>query len=92
VELGQIIMNLVNIVPDGMVAFFPSYSFLAEVRSVWEASGLLAKLGLKKKVLSRISRNRVTSLSAARSFLNRTKRPMWKTCYATLLPLFRIRR
>ena len=48
-ELGQIILNLVNIVPAGMVVFLPSYSFLNAVTAEWKKSGLITKLDAKKK-------------------------------------------
>ncbi|KAG9052955.1 ATP-dependent DNA helicase chl1 [Serendipita sp. 407] len=49
-ELGQILSNLVNIVPDGLVVFFPSYAFLNALRTKWKETGLLDKLALKKTV------------------------------------------
>ncbi|KAG8957316.1 ATP-dependent DNA helicase chl1 [Tulasnella sp. 419] len=51
IELGLLLMNLVNIVPAGMVVFVPSYSFLNVVKQIWEEAGTLTKLGLKKKIL-----------------------------------------
>ncbi|KZT72447.1 DNA repair helicase [Daedalea quercina L-15889] len=51
-ELGQILLNLVNVVPAGMVVFLPSYSFLNVVMAQWQKSGLVAKLNGKKKVFS----------------------------------------
>ncbi|KAH9833515.1 DNA repair helicase [Rhodofomes roseus] len=51
-ELGQILLNLVNIVPAGMVVFLPSYSFLNVVMAEWKNSGLVAKLNGKKRVFS----------------------------------------
>lgn len=49
-ELGQILLNLVNVVPAGMVVFLPSYSFLNAVMAEWRKSGLIPKLDAKKKV------------------------------------------
>ena len=49
-ELGQIMLNFANIVPSGMVVFFPSYAFLNDVRAIWQQSGLMDKLNAKKKV------------------------------------------
>lgn len=40
-----------SIVPDGLVVFLPSYSFLNTLRTKWKESGLLDKLGSKKMVL-----------------------------------------
>ncbi|KAG8817056.1 ATP-dependent DNA helicase chl1 [Serendipita sp. 399] len=50
-ELGQVLSNLVNIVPDGMVVFFPSYAFLNILRTKWKENGMLDKFALKKMVL-----------------------------------------
>lgn len=41
---------MVNIVPAGMVVFFPSYAFLGAVKKAWEESGLLERMTGKKKV------------------------------------------
>jgi chromosome transmission fidelity protein 1 len=49
-ELGQLLLNLVNIVPAGMVVFFSSYSILDTVRRLWSADRTLEKIGLRKKV------------------------------------------
>jgi len=43
-------MNLAQIVPDGMVVFFPSYSFLHSVKEAWGTSGLLDRFSGKKTV------------------------------------------
>ena len=49
-ELGRGLLNLANLIPGGMVVFFPSYPFLGCVRSFWAEDGNLEKLGSKKKV------------------------------------------
>lgn len=49
-EIGQVVSNFCNVVPGGMVVFFPSYTSLNFAREVWSQSGLLDKLSLKKKV------------------------------------------
>lgn len=49
-ELGQLLLNLVNVVPAGMVVFFSSYSILDFVRKLWSADKTLEKIGLRKKV------------------------------------------
>ncbi|KAM0466798.1 hypothetical protein ACHAPV_000307 [Trichoderma viride] len=35
-QLGLSILNVCNIVPDGVVVFFPSYSYLEEIVKVWQ--------------------------------------------------------
>ena len=37
-QLGLAILNICSVVPDGVVAFFPSYGYLAEVVNIWQAS------------------------------------------------------
>ncbi|KAF7422865.1 ATP-dependent DNA helicase chl1 [Pleurotus ostreatus] len=49
-ELGQILLNLCRLLPAGTVAFFPSYRFLAKVRTLWEKQGTLMKLTQRKQI------------------------------------------
>lgn len=49
-ELGQLLLNLVNVVPAGMVVFFSSYNVLNTVRKLWMTDGTLGKIGVRKKV------------------------------------------
>ncbi|KAK3485159.1 helicase C-terminal domain-containing protein [Neurospora hispaniola] len=35
-RLGLVLLNLCSVVPDGVVAFFPSYGYLEEVIGVWK--------------------------------------------------------
>ncbi|XP_006862835.1 PREDICTED: putative ATP-dependent RNA helicase DDX11-like protein 8-like [Chrysochloris asiatica] len=49
-ETGRILCNLCNVVPGGVVCFFPSYEYLRQVHTHWEQSGLLSRLAIKKKV------------------------------------------
>lgn len=51
-ELGQIVLNFCNVVPGGIVVFFPSYASLNYAREAWSQSGLLDKFSVKKKVFS----------------------------------------
>ncbi|KAI1785288.1 DNA repair helicase [Ganoderma leucocontextum] len=51
-ELGQILLNFTNVVPAGIVVFVPSYGFLNVLTEKWKASGVLEKLGAKKKVFA----------------------------------------
>lgn len=36
-RLGQALLNICSVVPDGVVVFFPSYGYLDEVIEVWKA-------------------------------------------------------
>ncbi|KAK0187881.1 helicase C-terminal domain-containing protein [Armillaria mellea] len=49
-ELGQIILNLTNIVPGGIIVFFPSYRFLNTSKNAWKTGGVIEKFNAKKKV------------------------------------------
>ena len=49
-ELGRVVYNVCNIVPGGVVVFFPSYEYERVVHSHWEATGFLQKMVAKKKV------------------------------------------
>ncbi|XP_067392341.1 ATP-dependent DNA helicase DDX11 isoform X2 [Emydura macquarii macquarii] len=48
-ELGRILSNLCNVVPGGVVCFFPSYEYEKQVYAHWERMGLLTRLATKKK-------------------------------------------
>lgn len=37
-QLGLALLNICSVVPDGVVAFFPSYGYLDEVVSIWKAA------------------------------------------------------
>ncbi|KXN88150.1 ATP-dependent RNA helicase chl1 [Leucoagaricus sp. SymC.cos] len=49
-ELGQILLNFVNVVPAGMVVFFPSYNFLRFAKGAWQKVGALEKFSVKREV------------------------------------------
>ncbi|KAG8138331.1 hypothetical protein E2320_004236 [Naja naja] len=49
-ETGRILSNLCNVVPGGVVCFFPSYDYEKQVYLHWEKTGLLARLATKKKI------------------------------------------
>lgn len=50
-ELGGVLASISAHVPGGLVVFFPSYAYEAEVYARWSASGFLSKLKEKKKVI-----------------------------------------
>uniref|UniRef100_A0A3P8Z2X4 Helicase ATP-binding domain-containing protein n=1 Tax=Esox lucius TaxID=8010 RepID=A0A3P8Z2X4_ESOLU len=49
-ETGRVLSNLCNVVPGGIVCFFPSYDYSRRILGHWEASGVLARLSSKKKI------------------------------------------
>ncbi|XP_029455811.1 ATP-dependent DNA helicase DDX11 isoform X2 [Rhinatrema bivittatum] len=49
-EMGRILSNFCNVVPGGVVCFFPSYEYEKKVYAHWEQTGLLARLTVKKKI------------------------------------------
>ena len=49
-ETGRVLSNLCNVVPGGVVCFFPSYEYSRRIVGHWESSGVLARLASKKKV------------------------------------------
>ncbi|XP_049430939.1 ATP-dependent DNA helicase DDX11 isoform X1 [Epinephelus fuscoguttatus] len=49
-ETGRILSNICNVVPGGVVCFFPSYEYSRRIMSHWEASGALTRLANKKKI------------------------------------------
>eukprot|EP00906_Rhabdomonas_costata_P018961 RCo027603 len=48
-ELGQLLVNLVNVVPDGLVLFFPSYAYEEAVFQKLKADGMIKKIEEKKQ-------------------------------------------
>ncbi|KAM8861761.1 ATP-dependent DNA helicase DDX11 isoform 2-T2 [Synchiropus picturatus] len=48
-ETGRILSNICNVVPGGVVCFFPSYEYSRRIVSHWETSGTLTRLANKKK-------------------------------------------
>ncbi|XP_037538797.1 ATP-dependent DNA helicase DDX11 [Nematolebias whitei] len=49
-ETGRILSNICNVVPGGVVCFFPSYEYSRRIISHWEAGGMLTRLASKKKI------------------------------------------
>lgn len=49
-ELGQTLLNFVNVIPAGVVVFFPSYNFLRSAKAAWERAGTLQKFSIKREV------------------------------------------
>ncbi|EPX75325.1 ATP-dependent DNA helicase Chl1 [Schizosaccharomyces octosporus yFS286] len=49
-ELGRALVNFTSLIPDGMVVFFPSFSYLQFITNVWKDDGTLDRLEKKKPV------------------------------------------
>jgi len=52
-QTGQIIANLCNVIPDGVVCFFASYPYMELVYQRWsqaESGNILDRISKKKKV------------------------------------------
>jgi chromosome transmission fidelity protein 1 len=41
-ELGNSVLRICRIVPDGVVAFFPSYDYLGQVLNIWKRPGAIS--------------------------------------------------
>ena len=57
-ELGQLIVKICAVVPDGVVVFFPSYDYLTQVVSIWQKSSTnrstMERLAEKKPVFQEL--------------------------------------
>ncbi|XP_073477770.1 ATP-dependent DNA helicase DDX11 isoform X2 [Aquarana catesbeiana] len=49
-ETGRILVNLCNVIPGGLVCFFPSYDYQKLILDHWEKTGQLKRLATKKKI------------------------------------------
>lgn len=49
-ELGLLLCNLVTVVPEGIVVFFPSFDYEGRVYENWESSGILGRITKRKRV------------------------------------------
>jgi chromosome transmission fidelity protein 1 len=49
-ELGQLLLNLACVVPEGLVVFAPSFGYLEQLLARWQGSGLLARLQQRKQL------------------------------------------
>uniref|UniRef100_A0AAR2J949 Helicase ATP-binding domain-containing protein n=1 Tax=Pygocentrus nattereri TaxID=42514 RepID=A0AAR2J949_PYGNA len=56
-ETGRVLSNLCNVVPGGVVCFFPSYEYEKRILGHWESNGVLQRLAAKKKVNAYTQRN-----------------------------------
>ncbi|XP_033615327.1 ATP-dependent DNA helicase DDX11 [Fukomys damarensis] len=49
-EAGHVLCNLCNVVPGGLVCFFPSYEYQRQVLAHWDKRGLLSRLAVRKQI------------------------------------------
>lgn len=49
-ELGLLLCNLVSVVPEGIIVFFPSFEYVERVYGAWKSSGILDRIMKKKHV------------------------------------------
>ncbi|RDY04748.1 ATP-dependent DNA helicase DDX11, partial [Mucuna pruriens] len=49
-EVGLLLCNLVTVVPEGIVVFFPSFDYENRVYENWESSGILERITKRKRV------------------------------------------
>lgn len=49
-ELGLIMANFSGMIPDGVVAFFPSYGYLDQVAARWRQTGVWSRISAKKRI------------------------------------------
>ena len=50
-DLGNAIVNITRLVPDGVLVFFPSYGVMDGMVSCWEAGGVMARIRERKVVV-----------------------------------------
>uniref|UniRef100_T1H8V1 DNA helicase n=1 Tax=Rhodnius prolixus TaxID=13249 RepID=T1H8V1_RHOPR len=51
-EIGRLLINVCNVVPSGVVCFFPSYEYEKEVYEFLEKNGVIKSISVKKKGLT----------------------------------------
>ncbi|KAG0760239.1 hypothetical protein G6F57_008657 [Rhizopus arrhizus] len=49
-ETGLTIVNLCNVIPDGVICFFPSFTYLEQMYNRWKENSILERIEMKKKV------------------------------------------
>ena len=45
--VAALMLKMAEVVPDGIVGFFPSYSYMTYIISKWHSSGVLAKIQVR---------------------------------------------
>ncbi|XP_031550335.1 ATP-dependent DNA helicase DDX11-like [Actinia tenebrosa] len=51
-ECGRVLLNTCAVIPGGVVCFFSSFDYAQKIYSHWEKSGILEKLGTRKKIFT----------------------------------------
>ncbi|TPX34559.1 hypothetical protein SmJEL517_g02790 [Synchytrium microbalum] len=51
-EVGQSLLNFMSLIPEGMLAFLPSYSALDKLMNRWKSTGVLKEMEKLKKVFT----------------------------------------
>ena len=49
-DLGRTVINFCNIIPGGVVCFFPSYQYENLIYERWKSTGVISRIQAKKKV------------------------------------------
>ncbi|XP_016514733.1 uncharacterized protein LOC107831480 [Nicotiana tabacum] len=49
-ELGLLVSNLVNVVPEGMVIFFSSFDYEGQVYDAWKELGIIGRIMKRKRI------------------------------------------
>ncbi|XXQ39088.1 Helicase ATP-binding domain-containing protein [Plasmodiophora brassicae] len=50
-ELGDVLVSFSRIIPDGLLVFFPSYAAMSVLIQRWQASALIGRLEMHKRVI-----------------------------------------
>ncbi|KAJ2837367.1 ATP-dependent DNA helicase chl1 [Coemansia erecta] len=56
-ECGQALAALCNVIPGGVVVFFPSYALLSKMLSVWRENGIIERIARRKPVVTEDAQN-----------------------------------
>ncbi|KAF3793334.1 putative ATP-dependent RNA helicase DDX11-like protein 8 [Nymphaea thermarum] len=49
-ELGRLICNILAVVPEGIIVFFPSFEYERKVYDAWKSAGLLERIQKRKQL------------------------------------------
>ncbi|PIA13365.1 DNA repair helicase [Coemansia reversa NRRL 1564] len=76
-EAGQALAALCNVIPGGVVVFFPSHALLGKMAGVWKEAGIISRIAKRKPVFA--------AESAASDVLSRYSEEVKKSGGAVLL-------